>query len=366
MAGRWRDRQHTFAGMSYDAMRARFLCMMEAAERRSGLSADVMVALSFPHQVRDPRRYIHWTAFSPYDDALLAAYPDTGEPDWRVSAVGLLSGAHFSVPAVSVFPWWRSFSQRRALLPEGEGGGFAAGFTWEVPKMIERALREVVERDALMLSWRVPLWPVRRLSSSLLAERFHQYARRCGLNFELYDVGDPALAPVVMAVLSRDGSEAVLGASCHDDLVCASAKAACEAVMLRGTAELLDRVTPPLMKDDIADSASHIVHSWRDSGPLLAWYRSAADRGSATSPAPPSGDIRTLSQRCFDVFRAEPLLVDVTHPALTEYNIRVVRVLQPNAYRKEYRHVLRYLGGQRLRHLGVSPRELNQNPHAVG
>lgn len=188
-----------------------------------------------------------------------------------------------------------------------------------------------------------------------------QHAQRERLLVELYDVGDPELAPVVMALVSRDGAELVIGASCSTDLGQAATKALREAFMLRGTAALLSRRTGRLAAEDICDSAEHIVYAWRNSEPILDWYRR-----KARETWPPSGPGDALAARAEAAFGEEPLVVDVTHPNLAAYRIRVVRVLQPHAFRKEYRHAFRYRGGRRLARLGAGPETLNSLPHAIG
>lgn len=351
-------RRHTYAGLSDDPDRARFFCMMEAAERVSGLSAQVMERLAFEGIDGRP-----WSDFSPYSARQWtwnAAYPDSS-PRWWVRTYGLQSGIPVDVPADSVFPWWRSYFGRVSPLPEGEGGGFAAGFDWEAGGCAERGLREVIERDSVMLSWRLESWPARGLNVALVDPRLRTYAREAGLHLELYDVGDPGLAPVVVALLSREDTEAVLGASCGRELPAAADKAVREAFMLRGTAQLLDSDTPPLTPEDVLDSADHLVYAWRNSGEVLHWYRRKARRN-----APCSGAGDALIARCQKVFGAEPLIVNVTDPRLASLRIQVVRVLQPHAFRKEYRHVYRYEGGERLRSLCVATEDLHTAPHPVG
>lgn len=357
-AGLWHPRRHTYAGLGDTPDRARFFCMMEAAERASGLSAETMSRLAFEGGAGPD-----WTMFSPYSAeqwAWNAASPDA-RPHWRVRAHGWHSGAAVDLPADTVFPWWRSYAGRIAPLPEGEGGGFAAGFDWELEACALRGLREVVERDAAMLSWRVDAWPARALSCAVLASGLRAHAADTGLTLELFDIGDPQLAPVIIALLSRDGGEVVLGASCDTDVAVAANKAAREAFMLRGTAQLLDRETSALSPDDILDSADHIVYAWRNGARVLDWYRRKAHR-----EAPPSGAGDDLPARCARTFGEEPLIVDVTHADLAAWRIRVLRVLQPNAFRKEYRHVWRYSGGLRMRSLCPDPRALHEAPHPIG
>ncbi|WP_080434639.1 YcaO-like family protein [Burkholderia ubonensis] len=358
LAGRWHPRRHTYAGLADTPEWARFFCMMEAAERASGLSAHTMSRLAFEGGSGPA-----WAEFSPYAPEQWvwnASYPDA-EPRWRVRAQGWLSGTLVDVPADAVFPWWRSYAGRKAPLPEGEGGGFAAGFEWASDACALRGLYEVVERDAAMLSWRVDAWPARALSLGLLDPRLRAYAKDTGLTLELFDVGDPQLAPVIIALLSRDDGEVVLGASCGVDVAAVADKATREAFMLRGTAQLLDRDTPPLTVDAVLDSADHLVYAWRHGGEVLAWYRRKARRD-----APPSGAGDNLAERCARTFGAEPLIIDVTHPELVAWRIRVMRILQPNAFRKEYRHAWRYAGGTRLRVLCPDPKAIHTAPHPIG
>jgi ribosomal protein S12 methylthiotransferase accessory factor YcaO len=354
-------RRHTYAGLAADPRQAQFFCMMEAAERVSGLSSDVMRGLAFRSCPSGAAR--HWRDFSPYSERQWtwnASYPNS-TPTWWVRSHGVSTGTPVNVPADSVFPWWRSYAGRTALLPEGEGGGFAAGFAWEHAACAQRALCEVIERDAAMLSWRVASWPARRIAPGLASAGLQAQAAASGLRLELFDVGDPALMPVVIALLSREDSEVVLGASCALPLSRAVDKAIREAFMLRGTVQLLDVTTPTLTASNVQDSADHLVYAWRNSKPVLDWYRR-----KGALPAPPSGPGDRLPARCAAVFGAEPLIVDVTHPQLAMLQLHVVRILQPHAFRKEYRHAWRYEGGARLQALGIGPDDLHDAPHPIG
>jgi ribosomal protein S12 methylthiotransferase accessory factor YcaO len=329
---------------------------METVERWSGTTEQVM-----------RRSFLggegpHWSEFSPYTAEEVAATDALrrGWPDYRVTGVGLRTRRRIDVPAESVFPWWRSFFATPTPLPEGEGGGIAAGFSDDASATLRRALNEMLERDALMLSWRVPRWPARPLPQDLLPPEIRNWLREQGLQVHLYDVGDPLLVSVIMALLSRDGEQVTIGASCNPSLPQAALKAVLEAIMLRDSAQHLDSVTQTLTPDTISDSYEHVVWAWRHGRQVLDWY------ARETTPGAPSPKAKNVLAACEEVFGQEPLMVDLTHPELAREGFLIVRVLQAGSFKKEYRHDARYRGGSRLARLGLRPEDLNPLPHPIG
>lgn len=356
-------RSHTFAATEADPWRARFLCMMEGVERVSGLSAEVMARLAGPG-VLDLDLSEFWSySTEQWREIEAAGLPEA--PVWRVHARGLCSDRRYAIPADAVFPWWRSFSGRRHPLPEGDGGGFAAGFSWDYSSLVERALREVIERDAVMMAWRYNAWPARRLELSRFARIDPGWLEASGLTLKLYDVGDPRLEPVVIALLHGGADQGgaqpggvVVGCSCRASLCDAADKALSEALMLHGTARLLDSEKPALAPEDVNDSGDHIVFAWRNSQAVIDWF------AAKDEPAPQARIPGDLPERCRRYFGLEPMIVDVTHPALARLNLRAARVVQPRAAKKEYRHVWRYLGDRRP--AGALEDFPNELPHPVG
>lgn len=356
MHGRRFRRGHGFAGMGRTPHEARMRCFMEAVERASGTDGTVMrehAHLGAPD--------VRWSEFFPYIPEEVAEVDEArlGWPEYSTHAVGLHTGRRYSVPCEAVFPWWRSFFATSLPRPECDGNGIAAGWQ-DDPSTIHRALCELLERDALILSWRAPGWPTRPLPlPAMLDERLLRWIRGQELTLELYDIGDPGLAPVALAVLS-EGPHATVGASCQPwDLPAACEKATLETIMLRRSARGLSADWGELPEHAVGDSYAHVVWAWRHGELVREWYRNG--RGDVPPARPDS-----VVAACRDRFEHEPLLVDLTADWARELGAWVVRVIQPGAYRKEYRHDLRYRGGERLRALGLTPRELNPHPHPIG
>jgi ribosomal protein S12 methylthiotransferase accessory factor YcaO len=357
---------HVTAGMANDLSAARFYCFMEMIERVSATIDTTIRAKTrtapLPSSISLP-----WHAFSPYDDGRIREMDRWVRqiPDYRVAASGMVTGRRYDLPALSVFPWWYTFLPGPGILPETEGVGTAAGFYDQEAAIRKRALYELLERDALMISWRVPGWPVRTLPADAGPSHMAHWAREQNLSIRFYEVGDPRLCSVVMAILSdRDGQHVTIGGcsgkSFHQNLE----KSLSEAIMLRGSALLLDPKTPPFADDEIDDSEAHVLYAWRNGPLVIDWYERQASRTPHTTVPP--DDEGHLLDGCRRVFGCEPMLVNLTEPRLAMAGYRVVRVMLPGVYKKEYKHTERYLGGARLKELGVAAHLVNPLPHPVG
>jgi len=357
-------REDVFVGMGLSREAAQFCCFMEMIERCSAMASLTMADRSCVRPAGQPS--LHWSQFAPYGDDEVDATDRRrrGWPEYVVNGVGLISGQTQLVPAESVFPNWRFFFATPAQRPESDGVGIAAGFREQRSATIDRALREVLEREAMMLSWRVQRWPVRRLTGELLPVQVRHWLNEQSLDVHLYDVGDPSLCSVVLAlIVSHSNDQATVGGSCQENLSGAATKATLEAIMLRASAAALSRQMGAVAPEDIVDSFGHVVWAWQNGESVLAWYREQSQRRSLPR-APHRG--HTLLTSCTQVFGYEPVLVDLTDPRLRSSEYEVLRVLIPGAFKKEYRHSQRFAGGARLRSLGAMPQQLHHLPHPIG
>ncbi len=164
-----------------------------------------------------------------------------------------MTGRTFSVPASRVILSWKTFIGEANFPGECDSSGLAADLDGDGPATQTRALCEVLERDALMLAWRISSWPVQRLKYDLVNGTLKRAVTRLRLRVELYDVGDVHLAPVILALVQRDSHNGLAcGSSCHLDIGIAVQKAVMEALMV------WIRVTSPEQK---GARASRVVSS---------------------------------------------------------------------------------------------------------
>jgi hypothetical protein len=354
------------AGMGRTLPEAQFLCFMELVERFSALSdATIRNCLN---TYTPTAHHISWERLCPYSaeqvHSIRQAYNPALEP--LVNARGLLSGLYYSLPAFCVFPRWKSYVHAYPLpIPESDGSGIAGGFTWEQDSMIKRALCEVIERDCVLLSWRVPGWKASIIRNPPLQEAQQKWIRSNKLVLTVYNVGEPGLIPVVMAVLGKEkGVNITIGSSCGKGKTGDVQKAVSEAIMLQSSATQLDKEYGPFEDNKIDCSEMHVVYAWRNGPAIADWYKKKAGKNAFKGK---DWDITLpeLLNRCLKVYGSEPVLIELTDPRMRNMRYRVVRAVQPNAYKKEYLHTYMYRGGKRLEaHLGQDA--LNTLPHPIG
>lgn len=355
MLGHLHVRDHTFAGMGIDPEGARFRCFMEAIERTAALSEWAMMTLPELGQPDIP-----WSTFFPYTDEQTCwlDHMRQGDPDYRIAAAQVSNGKIVNVPVEAVLPWWKSFSNNRLPIPEGDGVGFAAGFSYDRASTIHRAICEVLERDALMLSWKVPGWPKRTLDKNFAADNLKKVIEHAALSLRLLDIGEEKGLRVAIAVLTDSKKQTTIGVACGDSIENDVNKAILEALMLRGSAQqLINHRQKPSEK--IFTSEDHVLWGWFNGKTVWEWY----------CPDKAHTFVRENTDplvACTLLGLGQPLIVDVTPPDFAVLDFVVYRVLIPHAFKKEYNHAYQYRGGLRLARLGVKASELNLLPHPIG
>ncbi len=355
MKTRQGGRKHIFAGMSSNPEIARFKCFMEGVERCAGLSLWAMETLA--KSVESNRSLAE---FFPYSDEQVKWLEKlrSRQPTMSVAAQDLVDGSIHFIPAEAVFPWWKSFSECVLPLPETDGVGFAAGFSDRKSETTDRALCEVLERDALMLSWKVPNYPKINLDRTLLHPDLQDEFAIQNLSYRLLDIGSEHGIRVVITLLTDHLYRTTIGVACGGSTEQDIQKSALEALMLRGSALLMSQENRQLTHQ-IMSSEDHVLWGWFNGKKVWDWYKPThmmTQRNVNHDPL----------TACVNLGLGRPLLVDTTPPDFRTEGFYVCRVIVPHAFRKEYNHAYRYTGGKRLKDLGLMSEQLNHLPHPIG
>lgn len=322
------------AGVAWDAETAVDRCWYETVERVQA-SAPATVARVVARQPASLT--MPWWAFTRTPDAARgpAEASNPLEGAYACTAVGLVSGHGYWVPASRVIPYWGLYTAGQGVAGECDGSGLAAAPPGELAAAVGRGLREVLERDAIMLAWHgggpsavIAVDPVRYLRA-----RAVRWLASAGLTVELFSVGRRGLDPVVVA-LTDDGTGTVAGSACARSLGAAAGKALLESLMILNTVTELASAgyRRPATAHDITSSLGHVTYAYGNPGVFDRWRAEAqGTRGAEASTPWGTG----LAQRVHESLGVEPLLVRLVPTCgLPE----VVRVLVPGAWRKESTH----------------------------
>jgi bacteriocin biosynthesis cyclodehydratase domain-containing protein len=322
----------------------------------------------------------------------LAAWHELTEPAVRPDAFGLFSAEQYARPGFPFVPFaghtpvrWvparRLDTDQDTLLPasqvfmhyqrgRGEAAigpsistGTAAGPT--VARATLGGLYEVIERDALAISWLRRI-PPRAVPAEVLAAspRLSYHLRRAtGWRVSFYDLSLDLPPPVIAAVMEFEaGGERLMsfGAACRWSPVAAAEKAFLEAAQglpyMRRLLQLYRDWQPRADFADVDDFNKHAVlytkcPDLRPRAGYLVDPATVPDPRPAR-PAPPAVDppgelpavVDGLAAAGFPSYR-----VELTTPDVALAGVRVVRVVVPGLQHLAGSHPHRFLGNPRLR-----------------
>jgi ribosomal protein S12 methylthiotransferase accessory factor len=265
-------------------------------------------------------------------------------------------------------------------LPISTGLAFAR----DLVGAIWRGLCEVVERDAIMLSW----LRNKPKSELLFADCDYMIAqpeiwrriealRAQAIQTRLFDISIDFDAPVVLCVLqSAAFPHFAVGASCHENPGRACCKAIDEAVAVR-VASQKPSLAPPSAENlhsiDRLEAHAALYANWADSPAMQEFGENALGRrllvdflNDAFPQAPSSlAELREVAAR-MSLEDATVLWADLTTPDLAELG-HVVRVVVPEFMPLSQRSDARWLATPRLhrvlRRASVDASEINKYPH---
>jgi ribosomal protein S12 methylthiotransferase accessory factor YcaO len=352
------------AGIDPDDSLAHIRCMSELAERLVGTAPTVLAERSVNH-LRPGAGTLSWQDLTPYDPDILANMAPG--LDGRVMrwcrGTGMRSGSTYAVPASKVMPGWALLAGDQADDGECDSSGLAAGVMGDIDRCRQHALYEVLERDALMLAWRLPTWARAEVHQEYAGDTVAGFARDRGLDLSLYEIGDPCIAPVVLCLVTDRAGRLACGSACTGGVSEAAERASLEAVLMWNGR----RARPPNapVSERVRTSNDHVAWAWWHAGVVTSWFQALPGRAASETVV----GLDAVAERCRQrFFGAEPVVVDlagVDDVAITSATRYVCRVLQPHAMRKEWCAERPFVGGTRFRALADGS-EVNLLPHPFG
>lgn len=342
--------------MSTDPEASRVLAVAEAVEAYCGASPvtdDCLVRASFrelaPRAV-SPQRFA-WPSKSQYEHlAPLRRMTGDRVVDWCIGW-SLTHEHEVLVPAALVYAD-RGRRPPNDLLPEQGSTGLACHVS--VPEAVLGGLCEVLERDALAITWYNAL-PVTALSveGTPLEELMARLRSEASVVMRLFSLPTDGPFPVVLAVArsSTGPPFAAVGAACRSELATAAAKAVVEStqvlVRLDATGRDLDPEQDAAARYATADGANLLERN------LVATAEETAQPPS--SKRPPESRAADLSTAVDHLARngLEVIVTEVTTPDVAQAGWRVMRVLVPGAVWPGTNPELAPLGAARLYQLPV-------------
>jgi YcaO-like protein with predicted kinase domain len=350
--------EFVFSGTGESKNEAQVGCFMEAIERYSATDLDTMKKLIFECCPEEQ----NWASFYGYrhdevKKAILARKLGNVK-NYYISAQNWDESKEFNIPAEAVFPWWRRFQSSPASLPESEGSGIASGLNKNKRVAKIAAIREIIERDNCMLSWRLSKWPKVRLDKEILGQSIVEELSKKGLNVHLYDVGDPQLCCVVISLLFDNDNNVTVGSSCKKNQISAAKKALQESLLIRYTAEYHKSDS---ISQKSQDSLDHIKWGWRNGKKILEWYAETQSNIIRTQNL----DSKQLITACRQTYKCEPFFADITSNKFKADGYYVCRAILKNAVKKNYAFNKQQLSSRRFQEL--SGRSIiNTLPHPIG
>lgn len=271
----------------------------------------------------------------------------------------LADGALVWIPAHPVY--LRADMMNVNPIADATSNGLAYGSTPD--EALVAALLELVERDAVMITWykRLSMPVVDVGSDPVLAEYMSTHVAPTGCAVSLVDLSVFSGVSTVLAVVRNEVAGAVplgLGAAASSSPVTAATKAVAEAVSTRTWGVAKRRA------GEIVDPASDFNETVQDFDDHIALHASGAlvdetrflDGSGARSrmedmPRLPSGSpgelrdalISTLAEDGIDLY-----VVDLTSPDVREAGGHVVKVFSPQLQPLDAGYRRRALGGERL------------------
>jgi thiazole/oxazole-forming peptide maturase SagD family component len=362
-------------------------CLGEATERYAGghwTPEELVVArrADLEGASLDPRELVLY-AESQYGSLPYVPYREDLELAW-VRARSLISGDEVWVPAIAVFMDY-SATPEEYLCPI-TSNGLASGPTLQ--EAVLRALSEVLERDAVLLTWlnRLPGHPHEALRHpDDDVRRLAKLYRRRGVDLELIEVATDNPMSVFLGIARTqrgvEGPAAVVGLGADIDPVLAARKAALEVGQVRpsirrrardvGETRLAELAADPLQVGSLEDHALFYAH--QSTATAFDFLFGEPRPWTPQEPVPASDVLLRVVEHARLVAQ-DVLYVNLTPVDLASVGIFTARVIVPGFQPIWFGHREPRLGGTRLfdfpvangfRTAAPTIAELNPMPHPI-
>lgn len=383
----------TAAGAHYSRERALAAALGEAVERYSGTclptSGTVLATAAEigPEAVAPERFALH--SEEQYAAEGFLFVPFTGDTPVRwVKGWSLADGADAYLPLQLAYMLQPGMCVAgEAEIAHGSSSGMALGIDLEGATL--GGLLELVERDAVMLTWanRQPHPRLDWCGDDALARHDERHFAPAGLGHQVIDLSIYTGVPTAMALilvgdedLGETGVAWGIGAASASTIGEAWDKALRECFQMRAALRqdlLEDPGVASLPAEKVHDPIDHVYYYANPANhPRLRFLAASAEvRETAAVPAlegaGPAGQVEAIMDR-LNERGASAYAVDITPPDVADAGLRAIHVLSPELQPIDFPHRRRFLGGRRLYHaaheLGLreqpfAPSELNPEPH---
>jgi ribosomal protein S12 methylthiotransferase accessory factor len=353
---------------------ARIIAASEALERYAGLAADDRLAIVAP-------------AADVGDDALdLASVPRcstaelrrpgcpvrppaVGEPIRWVPGTDLLSGKDTLLPGVMVYLRPPRLPGENFWLPISTG---CAGH-FSLRAAVLGALLEVIERDAIALTWLLRA-PLPRLPDDCLSDTSRELAdwcRRRGVVTHLFDATTDLGVPVVYCVQLADHAPAgaqLVGCACDWDVRAAAEHAIMETMAIRFGIQTLAR-RPRRYADFTSVAHGAALMAARARRRVFGFLLDDLEERAYSRPVPPRADsaawgLSTVLGR-IAALGMSAYAADISTREMRDTGYAAVRVIVPELQPMSGRPLVQYRAHPRLTRAGALPAALPGTPRRL-
>jgi ribosomal protein S12 methylthiotransferase accessory factor len=302
-----------------------------------------------------------------------------------INGIDVHDGETVALPASLVYLVFPPPRMEEYFAPS-TSNGLSAGAT--LPSAILGGLCEIMERDAMLITWmnRLPAVELKFDDSPGLPGRILRHYAHFGVTLRAFLMPSDLPAATVMAISFEDDPARpanVVGLGCHPDPNIALLKAVFELCQGRPAEASRFATKPPHGRlnqyEDVhtLDDHSAFVSQLDRRHEFEFLWSSGETKRVEELPNPSAGDAAQDLAYCARELAAKghsPAYVNLTTPDLVDYDVHVVRVIVPELQPVHFGHGVERLGGDRLftlpQRLGFgegrrSESDLNPCPHPL-
>ncbi len=254
---------------------------------------------------------------------------------------------------------------------EATSNGLSAGKTFE--EAASNALSEVIERDALMITWlaKIPR-PHIAIKNEELSQIFKERFSPSGLEFHIIDITLDIKVPTVMVIsIDRKHKTGIMvGASSKPNIENAIYKALLEGgYQGRETLKYFNKTADKLSPHEVETFLDHLkFYSNLKHEQAFEFLLYTEEIEYKYPKVDPTSEYEYIVSKIKNV-GLNAIVVDVTTPEISEKGISVVRAIVPGTMQLNAEYKTRTLGVKRLytvpKNMGYTFRDLNPYPHPL-